>query len=106
MNKELYVFKCADCHKAFRTDDPNQRICPTCQKYRKPCQTTRKKRKYKSPSIYEIIRISEIYSKVKGKYIHYGDMVKIISQTKSGHCVCCGSETPEDKWVCNECERR
>lgn len=106
MNKELYVFRCLDCNLDFRTDDPNQRVCPTCQIYRKPNQTPRKKHKYKPPTIYEILRIANIYGKIKGKYIQYGDMVKIISQTKRGHCVCCGAEAPENKLICDECERR
>lgn len=107
MNKELYTFKCLDCHKTFRTDDPNQTLCPDCLKFRKPHNKSRRKKKKKSDKIIlsfaEILHIAEIYNKINHKYLHYGDMVALI-EANAEHCVCCGATVPEGRQVCPQCE--
>ena len=105
MSKELYTYKYPDCLKVFRTDDPEQKICPSCQKLRKPRAKYRKKKTKKPLTFAQILHIAEVYNKVNGKYLHYGDIVNLV-ETNAEHCVCCGATIPEGKQVCSKCERR
>ena len=108
MKNEFYIIKCADCKKAFRSDTLSARVCPTCLKYRKP--STKPKPKAKKPkkrdplSISEIMHIADVYSKVKHKYLHYGDIVALVDRTVD-KCVCCGEIVPEGRQVCPQCEK-
>ena len=105
MTKKLYLFKCSDCNKEFRTDDPDKRICPTCQKYRQPHKKHRiKKRKKKILTFSEISHLIDVFYKVNHKYLHYGDMVNLIDSHRES-CVCCGATIPEGKQICSKCER-
>ena len=110
MNSELYIRSCAECHKIFRTDDPDQKLCPDCLKFRGPHLSRRKKsRKKKAPkkilTFAEILHIAEVYAKVNNRYLHYGDMVALIDSSNADHCVCCGAIVPEGRQVCPQCER-
>lgn len=105
MNKDLYLFKCADCKKEFRTDNPELKVCPTCLKHRKPCAKRQKKKPVKKPLTFaQILHIAEVYSKVNHKYLHYGDVVKLV-EANAEHCVCCGATIPEGRQICPRCER-
>lgn len=105
MSKELYIFKCSDCRKEFRTDDPNQKVCPSCQKARKPRAKYRKKTTAKKPLTFaEISHIAEVYSKIHHKYLHYGDIVRLV-EANAEHCVCCGATIPEGRQICPKCEK-
>lgn len=104
MNKELYTRKCPDCNKTFRTDDPKQKCCSTCQKYRKPCLKHRKPQIDKKPlTIAEISHIAEVYYRVHHKYLKYGEVVHLV-ETNAEHCVCCGATIPEGRQICPKCE--
>lgn len=106
MKKELYINTCTECHQTFRTDNPDKRMCPSCEAYSKPHQKKRtKKHKKKILTFAEILHIAEVYNKVNGKYLHYGDMVNIIDNTKAERCVCCGAIVPKGRQVCPQCER-
>lgn len=104
MSKELYTYTCSDCRKVFRTDDPEQRICPSCQKYRKPRNKSRKKKTKKPLTFAQILHIAEVYNKIHHKYLHYGDVVNLV-ESNAEHCVCCGATIPEGKQICPKCER-
>ena len=104
MSKELYTYKCPDCQKTFRTNDHKQKICPSCQKFRKPCAKHRKKKSKKILTFAEISHIAEVYNKIHHKYLNYGDIVNLIN-ANAEHCVCCGATIPEGKQVCYKCER-
>ena len=104
MSKEIYTYKCLDCHKTFRTDNPEQRICSDCQKYRQPCRKHRKKKNQKALTFAEILHIAEVYNKIHHKYLHYGDIVNLV-EANAEHCVCCGATIPEGRQVCPKCER-
>ncbi len=99
----IYTFNCSDCGKTFRTDDPQQTLCPDCLKYRNS-RKRKKKKKKKILTFAEILHIAEIYNKVNGKYLHYGDMVNLID-SNSERCVCCGATIPEGRQVCPQCEK-
>ena len=102
---ELYVIKCNECHKVFRTDDPFATLCPSCIKFRQPNKPKRKKKASKKPlTITEILRIADIYAKVKHKYLSYGEMLAVINQNVD-RCVCCGAIVPEGRHVCPICEK-
>ena len=105
MSKELYTNKCQRCNKVFRTDDPEQHICLDCLKHGQPHHKTRTKNN--KPAILtfaEISHIAEVYNKIHHKYLHYGDVVNLLKQTKSGHCVCCNSRVYKGKHICYKCE--
>ena len=97
---ELYTYKCPDCSKVFRTDNPEQKICPVCLKYRKP----RKKPRKKPLTFAQILHIAEVYNKIHHKYLHYGDVVNLV-ETNAEHCVCCGATIPEGRQICPQCEK-
>ena len=102
---DLYVLKCYECNKVFRTDNPYAKLCPECKDFRKPCKKSRKKKEAQKPlTVAEVLHISSVYSKVKHKYINYGEMVSIISRN-ADHCVCCGEVVPEGRHVCPNCEK-
>ena len=106
MSKTLYTYKCPDCKKVFRTDNPEEKVCPTCQKYRQPNHTYHKKiKKKKILTLAEIMHIAEVYAKVRGKYLHYGDIVNLV-ESNAEHCVCCGATIPEGRQVCSKCESK
>lgn len=105
MNKELYTFNCYDCHKTFRTDDPNKSLCPECEKFRRPHVKKRKKRsKKKTLSFAQILHIAEVYNKIHHQYLHYGDIVHLID-SNAEHCICCGATIPEGRQICPQCEK-
>ena len=105
MKKELYINICADCHFTFRTDDPAQKVCPTCLAHRNPSGRGRKRKQKKVALTFaEILHIANVYAKVKHKYIHYGDLVALIERNAE-HCVCCGAVVPEGRQVCPNCEK-
>lgn len=105
MRKELYVYKCPDCQKEFRTDDPKQKVCTDCQKYKQPHRPRKKKSSAKILTFAEISHIGNVYYKVHHKYLHYGDIVNLVHHTKAEHCVCCGAVIPEGRQICPQCER-
>lgn len=104
MSKELYTYTCSECNKTFRTTDPDQKVCSECLKHRQPHRKRGKKKK-KLLGFAEILHIAEVYRKVNGKYIHYGDMVNLIERNAE-HCVCCGATIPEGRQVCAQCESK
>jgi hypothetical protein len=105
MSKQLYTYKCLECRKTFRTDNPEQKVCSDCLKFRKPHNKSRKKKTVKKPLTFaQILHIAEVYNKINGKYLHYGDMVKLIEENPH-HCICCGAAT-DDKPICDKCEGR
>ena len=102
---ELYVLKCNECHKVFRTDDPFATLCPDCIKFRQPSKPKRKKKASKNTlTIPEALHIAEVYSKVKHKYLSYGNVVALVARN-ADRCVCCGAVVPEGRHVCPMCER-
>lgn len=102
----LYDCKCPDCKKIFRTDNPEQRICSTCLKLRKPRGRKRKNKSTKKPLTFaEILHIAEVYRKIHHKYLSYGDVVNRIA-SNADHCVCCGEFVPEGRQICPQCENK
>lgn len=100
----IYEYKCADCHKVFRTDQENAKACPSCLKARQPHhQYGKKRKKPKILSFAEILHIAEVYNKIHHRYIHYGEIVKLI-EANPKRCVCCGATVYKGKHVCNKCE--
>ena len=101
----LYTYKCPDCKKVFRTDNPEQKICSECQKYRQPNHKARKKNtKQKVLTFAEISHITNVYYKITHKYLHYGDMVNLISLNPK-QCICCGATVTKNKHICAKCEK-
>ena len=103
--KELFVVKCAECKRAFKTDAPKVKVCPSCMKYRKPSKKPRAKKSAKKPlTIGEILHIGEVYYKVNHEHLHYGDVVALVENSVD-RCVCCGEVVPEGRQVCPLCEK-
>ena len=103
--EELYVVKCPECRKVFRTDDPLAKICPECIKARQSRNIKRRKKSAKKAlTISEILHIANVYNKVKHKYINYGDVVTLVDRNVD-RCVCCGEIVPEGRHVCPQCEK-
>lgn len=101
--KTLYTYKCPDCKKTFRTDNPDQKVCSTCQELR--CPHHKKKKPVKKILTFaEISHITNVYYKIKHKYLHYGDMVRLI-ETNPKKCVCCGATVYKGKHLCAKCEK-
>ena len=101
---EMYVTKCHECKKVFRTDDPLATLCPACIKARKTRRGKRKKKEQRKPLTFaEILHIAEVYNRVNHKYIHYGDVVSLVERNVD-RCVCCGAVVPEGRLVCPQCE--
>lgn len=73
---ELYTFKCLDCSKTFRTDNPEQKVCSDCEKYRKPRQKYRKKEK--AMSLSECAAIIEKYNREHKTCYTYGTFPKCL----------------------------
>ena len=64
-----------------------------------------KKKPVKKPLTFaQILHIAEVYSKVNHKYLHYGDVVKLV-EANAEHCVCCGATIPEGRQICPRCDR-
>lgn len=103
MNKELYVFKCKDCNMTFRTDNPKQKLCPTCQELRSPHNRPKKQPK-KILTFADISHITNVYYKIHHKYLHYGEMVHLIDSNPK-KCVCCGAKVYKGKHLCAKCEK-
>ena len=102
--EELYVVKCRECLKVFRTDNPHAKLCHSCKSFRQPCKKSKKKNTLKKPlSVSEILHIADVYNKVNHKYLHYGDIVSLLDRN-ADHCVCCGEIVPEGRHVCPLCE--
>ena len=102
MNTQLYTYKCLDCKKTFRTDNPEQKVCSECLKYRKPHQ--QKKRVKKILTFAEISHITNVYYKIHHKYLHYGDVVSLI-ELNPKKCICCGAAVCKSKHICAKCEK-
>jgi predicted amidophosphoribosyltransferase len=107
--EELYVVKCRECKKVFRTDNHLVTLCPSCVKAREQRKEQlgrkpKKKAAKKPLSVAEILRIGNIYFKVKHKYLHYGDIVTLVDRNVD-RCVCCGAVVPEGRHVCPQCEK-
>ena len=101
---ELYTYKCLDCSKVFRTNNPEQKNCSSCLKYRQPNRKSRKKKIKKPLTFAEILHIGNVYYKIHHQYLHYGDIVRLID-SNAEHCVCCGAAIPEGRQICLRCER-
>ena len=105
MKKELYINTCTDCLKLFRSDDPNQHICPSCIEYRQKKQKKiSKKSKKKILTFAEILHLANVYYKVNNKYIHYGEIVRLMDSYPT-RCICCGATIPEGKILCTNCKK-
>lgn len=105
MSKQLYTYKCPDCKKTFRTEDPSQRVCSECQKYRQPHHKSRKNKTVKKPLTFaEISHIGNVYYNVHHKILHYGDIVSLINLNPK-QCICCGATVTKNKHVCTKCEK-
>lgn len=114
--KELNVRTCRDCGKTFRTPNPDQ-LCPTCKKKHRKLALERQTASYRKPPIkktppkpkvplHEALRIVEIYNAIHtDKIRNYGEISKIIEDTKTDRCVCCGAVVPEGRMVCPICEK-
>ena len=103
--EELYVLKCRECKKIFRTNDPLAALCPTCIKARDQRKIKRPKKVVKKAlTIAEILHIAEIYNRKNHKYLHYGEIVALVDRSED-HCVCCGEIVPEGRHVCPQCEK-
>ena len=101
---DLYVLKCRECQKVFRTDNPHAKLCSSCKAFRQPYKKIRNKKAVKKPlSVSEILHIAEVYNKVNHKYLHYGSIVELVERN-ADHCVCCGEVVPEGRHVCPLCE--
>ena len=99
------TYKCQRCHKIFKTDDPEQHICPECLKFGQPHHKTRSKNtKPKILTFAEISHISDIYYKIHHKVLHYGDIVSLISLNPK-KCICCGATVYKGKHICAKCEK-
>lgn len=103
MNKELYVFKCRDCNMTFRTDNPKQKLCPTCKELRCPHNRPKKPVK-KILTFAEILHMIDIYHKLKHKYLSYGEMVSLIEHHPK-ECICCGAKTRKGTHICSKCAK-
>lgn len=98
MSKELYTYKCQHCLKTFRTPNPEQRFCPDCSR---PKQT----KKHKPLTFAEISHIAEVYNKIHHRYLHYGEVVGLISLNPK-KCICCGAKIGYNrKPICDECNK-
>lgn len=105
MSKQLYTYKCPDCKKTFRTDDPEQKVCSDCLKYRQPHHKSRKNKTVKKPLTFaEISHIGNVYYNVHHKILHYGDIVSLINLNPK-QCICCGATVTKNKHVCTKCEK-
>ena len=102
MSKQLYTYICPDCNRFFRTDNPKQKICSECLKYRQPHQS-RKKNHKKILTLAEILHIANIYYKHHHKYISYGETVALIDSNPK-KCICCGATTEKYKPLCEKCK--
>ena len=109
--KELYTKTCADCHKIFRTDKEDARVCPSCQGVREYMKggdrKCKRKQKKKILSIREVMKIGRVYDKVNGTCLanRYGEIVRKIENTNVDRCVCCGEIIPEGRMICIKCEK-
>jgi predicted amidophosphoribosyltransferase len=97
----MYLLKCLDCNKPFKTNNKKLKVCPECLKYRKPHRKTSTPKKILTFA--DISHIGDVYYKINHKYLHYGDIVNLI-HNNAEHCVCCGTTIPEDKQICPQCE--
>ena len=107
MNTEttLYIVKCHECQKTFRTDNPDAHFCPDCLKFRQPCKPYKKKKnKKKILTFAEILHIANVYYKVNNKYIHYGEVVRLMDSYPT-RCVCCGATIPKGTVLCTNCQK-
>lgn len=110
--------KCVDCGEVFTAYAKSALRCEKCRKKKareqsKECMSymrginkiQEKKRipKKNALSLDQVLHIAEIYRRINGKYIHYGEMVNLI-ESNAEHCVCCGATIPEGRQVCYECE--
>ena len=104
-NKEgLYAFKCIECYRVFKTNNPKEKLCPDCVKFRQPRRRKYKKTKKKILTLPEILHIANVYYKTNHKYLHYGDVVVLVDRNVD-RCVCCGEIVPEGRHVCPQCEK-
>ena len=116
--KKPIEIKCMDCGVTFIAYSDKALRCPECKKthnrensrvymqqLREQQKPQAKKRvpKKNALSLDQVLHIAEIYRRINGKYIHYGEMVNLI-ESNAEHCVCCGATIPEGRQVCYECE--
>ena len=104
--KELYSYKCPDCKKIFHTDNPEQKVCSDCLKYRQPNHKNRKKNTQpKKLTFADISHITNVYYKIHHKYLHYGEIVNLMKLYPQ-QCVCCGAKVTKNKHICAKCENK
>ena len=72
--KQLYTYKCLECGMIFRTDNPEQKVCSDCLKYRQPCK--RYKKKEKAMSLLECAAFIEKYNREHKTHYTYGTFPK------------------------------
>ena len=71
MKQQLFILKCAECHKVFRNPDENERFCPDCKKIKNKKKLKPKPNKNASQIIIEL----EEYNKKHGTRLSYGQYV-------------------------------
>lgn len=98
-----YTHKCYDCGRFFKTNKPKQKACDNCLSYRKPHNSNKTKKKKHVLTFAEILHIAEVYNKIHHKYLHYGDVVSLISLNPN-KCVCCGASVLLGTYLCSQCE--
>lgn len=86
MEKELYIKNCIRCQFVFRTDNQNEKVCPSCKeatkkkkiaKQRETYKSLRRKQKskYKSLSLPEYVSVINSYNKQHKTNYSYGQFV-------------------------------
>ena len=102
--RELTIVKCAECKRAFKTNNLNVKVCPLCMKYRQPSKKSKPKKSNHKPLTFgEIFHIGDVYARIHHKHLHYGDIVALVERNVD-KCVCCGQPVPEGRQVCPQCE--
>ena len=100
----INALRCEECRKT-RAREHSREYMAQMREQNKP-KATQKKPKKKILAFAQILHIAEVYRKVNGKYLHYGDVVNLIDNTKAERCVCCGTVIPESRQICSQCESR
>ena len=101
--------KCKHCGLWFETESNRATVCGDCAVVKKPHHSKTPnpdKKRIKVPTIREMMHIAAVYDFIKGTQIfnHYGEINRIIENSKPGVCVCCGNETLKYSYICSECE--
>lgn len=115
MIAELNIRTCRECGNIFRTPHQDQ-LCPTCKKKHRQMAMEAQAASHRKPpmkeepqkpkvSLAQEQKVERIYNAIhKDRYYGYGDITKIIENTKADRCVCCGDIIPEGRLVCPICE--